>query len=127
MMKTVLWLVSNRFDFPLCRITKQEKMRLLNKLLAIALLVAVLLAPSSHSFAQTTHWSGRCDKMLEALGRIAPGSPAYARSLKAIEASGCGQALDYAALVALYHSTNGESWSDNTGWLTDDHTARGTV
>ena len=30
-----------------------------------------------------------------------------------------GRVQDKAALVALYNATNGQSWIDNTGWLTD--------
>ena len=28
-------------------------------------------------------------------------------------------AADRAALVALYHATDGPNWTDNTGWLSD--------
>lgn len=39
-----------------------------------------------------------------------------------------GQAVthpDYNALVALYNSTNGDTWTDNTGWLSNDDPCSG--
>ena len=47
---------------------------------------------------------------------------------EAIDEQGCSntdyKARDRAALVALYNATNGNAWTDNTAWLTDeDHCA----
>ena len=78
--------------------------------LLLVLLLVLGVMPS-----RTT--AGTCDGLLNALERIPPDSPGYARVLENAQES-CGESLDLAALLALYHSTDGDNWL--ISWPVDD-------
>jgi Leucine-rich repeat (LRR) protein len=90
-------------------------MKHLNRLLLIVLVATFAVVPISAT-AQAPDWSNKCDGLLNALEYIPPHTPAYLRLIKVAEQS-CGEALDYTALVALYHST--EEHLEGLGWLSD--------
>jgi hypothetical protein len=60
-----------------------------------------------------------CDGLLMALEHIPPDKPGYAKVMEQAQKY-CGEELDRAALVALYHSTDGDNWTENDGWLSPD-------
>jgi hypothetical protein len=79
--------------------------------LALAVIVMVFAVP-----VVTAQTSSQCDGLLSALGNIPSDSPGYARVVE-IAQNNCGRALDHAALVALYYSTDGDNWLENQGWF----------
>jgi hypothetical protein len=57
-----------------------------------------------------------CKGLLKALQSIPADKPGYAEVLELAQEQ-CGEALDRAALVALYESTNGDGWEQRGNWL----------
>jgi hypothetical protein len=91
-------------------------MKSLNRLLLIVL-VATFAALPMAATAEAPDSSGKCDGLISALGHIPPDTPAYDRVIEVAEQD-CGKALDYTALVALYHSTEGHL--GGVGWLSNE-------
>ena len=94
-------------------------MRLYVRLLAIVLLLAVVLAGLSLSVTPTQAQESSCKELLNVLDSIPPDSPAY-QMIMDMAQERCGEALDLAALVDLYHSTGGEDWWGQSNWLRED-------
>lgn len=60
--------------------------------------------------------SPACDGLFKALEKIPPENPSYKIIFEKAQTI-CREAVDRAALIALYKGTNGEEWSVNTNWL----------
>ena len=75
-------------------------------LLFLLMLATVASAEDAHA----------CNGLMKALEKVPPDSPGYAKVLELAQTN-CGEAADHAALIDLYHSTNGDNWTNNTGWL----------
>ena len=80
-------------------------------ILLITLILSIGYVPSVSA--------GQCDGLLNGLSNIPPDTPGYEKVLSLAQEN-CGEALDLAALIALYNSTNGDYWNINDNWLSEE-------
>lgn len=80
----------------------------MKKLLVLSVIVAVRLVAPIVSTVQAA--PAACNGLLNALENIPADSPGYARVLELAQTK-CGEALDHAALLALYNAANGPDWA----------------
>jgi hypothetical protein len=100
---------------------KQKGARIMKTLFWLSLVVVLLaLAPAVAAEGPPA----ACGGLTKALEHIPPDSPGYAKALEMALTINCAEALDHAALVALYINTDGDNdWKIKDGWedLSTDH------
>jgi hypothetical protein len=87
---------------------KQKGARIMKKLFWLSIVVVLLaLAPTVAAEDPPA-----CSGLMKALEKIPSDSPGYAKVLEMAQTK-CGEALDHAALLALFNATDGPNWDYN--------------